>query len=32
LALMKAAMMEFGQRMITTNALIPGLVDTPLTH
>jgi NAD(P)-dependent dehydrogenase (short-subunit alcohol dehydrogenase family) len=32
LALMKAAMMELGQRKITTNALIPGLVDTPLTY
>jgi NAD(P)-dependent dehydrogenase (short-subunit alcohol dehydrogenase family) len=32
LALMKAAMMELGQLKITTNALIPGLVDTPLNH
>jgi NAD(P)-dependent dehydrogenase (short-subunit alcohol dehydrogenase family) len=32
LALMKAAMMELGQRKITTNAPIPGLGDTPLTH
>ena len=32
LGLMKSAAMEFGQYGITVNALIPGLVDTPLTR
>ena len=32
LGLMKSAAMEFGQYNITVNALIPGLVDTPLTR
>ena len=32
LGLMKSAAMEFGKHKITVNALIPGLVDTPLTR
>jgi NAD(P)-dependent dehydrogenase (short-subunit alcohol dehydrogenase family) len=32
LGLMKSAAMEFGEHNITVNALIPGLVDTPLTR
>src|ERR1700712_5914989 len=32
LGLMKSAAMEFGQYNITVNAVIPGLVDTPLTR
>ena len=32
LGLMKSAAMEFGQYNITVNALLPGLVDTPLTR
>ena len=32
LGLMKSAAMEFGQHSITVNAIIPGLVDTPLTR
>lgn len=32
LGLMKSAALEFGQHNITVNALIPGLVDTPLTR
>lgn len=32
LGLMKSAALEFGQYGITVNALIPGLVDTPLTR
>jgi NAD(P)-dependent dehydrogenase (short-subunit alcohol dehydrogenase family) len=32
IGLMKSAAMEFGQYNITVNALIPGLVDTPLTR
>ena len=32
LGLMKSAAMELGQYGITVNALIPGLVDTPLTR
>ncbi len=32
LGLMKSAAMELGQYGVTVNALIPGLVDTPLTH
>ena len=32
LGLMKSAAMELGQYGITVNALIPGLVDTPLTQ
>ncbi|HEY0423028.1 MAG TPA: SDR family NAD(P)-dependent oxidoreductase [Rhodopila sp.] len=32
LGLMKSASMELGQHNITVNALIPGLVDTPLTR
>ncbi|HLH11576.1 MAG TPA: SDR family NAD(P)-dependent oxidoreductase [Methylovirgula sp.] len=32
LGLMKSAAMEFGQYNITVNAIIPGLVDTPLTR
>ncbi len=32
LGLMKSAALEFGQHGITVNALIPGLVDTPLTR
>lgn len=29
---MKSAAMELGQHNITVNAIIPGLVDTPLTR
>jgi NAD(P)-dependent dehydrogenase (short-subunit alcohol dehydrogenase family) len=29
---MKSAAMEFGQHGITVNAIIPGLVATPLTR
>ena len=32
LGLMKSAAMELGQYEITVNAIIPGLVDTPLTR
>ena len=32
LGLMKSAALEFGQYNITVNALIPSLVDTPLTR
>ena len=32
IGLMKSAAMEFGKYNITVNALIPGLVDTPLTR
>lgn len=32
LGLMKSAAMELGEHNITVNALIPGLVDTPLTR
>jgi NAD(P)-dependent dehydrogenase (short-subunit alcohol dehydrogenase family) len=32
LGLMKSAAMEFGQYNITVNAILPGLVDTPLTR
>jgi NAD(P)-dependent dehydrogenase (short-subunit alcohol dehydrogenase family) len=32
LGLMKSAAMEFGQYNIAVNAIIPGLVDTPLTR
>jgi NAD(P)-dependent dehydrogenase (short-subunit alcohol dehydrogenase family) len=32
LGLMKSAAMELGEYNITVNALIPGLVDTPLTR
>jgi NAD(P)-dependent dehydrogenase (short-subunit alcohol dehydrogenase family) len=32
LGLMKSAALEFGQYGITVNAVIPGLVDTPLTR
>jgi NAD(P)-dependent dehydrogenase (short-subunit alcohol dehydrogenase family) len=32
LGLMKSAAIEFGEHNITVNALIPGLVDTPLTR
>jgi len=32
LGLMKSAAMELGQHNITVNAIIPGLVDTPLTR
>jgi len=32
LGLMKSAALEFGQYNVTVNALIPGLVDTPLTR
>jgi len=32
IGLMKSAAMEFGQYHITVNALIPGLIDTPLTR
>ncbi|MEZ0167096.1 SDR family NAD(P)-dependent oxidoreductase [Microvirga sp. TS319] len=32
LGLMKSAAIELGPHGITVNALIPGLVDTPLTH
>ncbi|WP_428378032.1 SDR family NAD(P)-dependent oxidoreductase [Lichenicoccus sp.] len=32
IGLMKSAAMEFGEHKITVNALIPGLIDTPLTR
>lgn len=32
IGLMKSAALEFGQYRITVNAVIPGLVDTPLTR
>ena len=32
IGLMKSAALELGSKKITVNALIPGLVDTPLTH
>ncbi|MBV9741900.1 MAG: mycofactocin-coupled SDR family oxidoreductase [Hyphomicrobiales bacterium] len=32
LGLMKSAAMEFGEHNITVNAILPGLVDTPLTR
>jgi NAD(P)-dependent dehydrogenase (short-subunit alcohol dehydrogenase family) len=32
IGLMKSAALELGKDKITVNALIPGLVDTPLTH
>jgi NAD(P)-dependent dehydrogenase (short-subunit alcohol dehydrogenase family) len=32
IGLMKSAALELGKEKITVNALIPGLVDTPLTH
>jgi NAD(P)-dependent dehydrogenase (short-subunit alcohol dehydrogenase family) len=32
IGLMKSAAMEFGKHKITVNALLPGLVDTPLTR
>jgi NAD(P)-dependent dehydrogenase (short-subunit alcohol dehydrogenase family) len=32
LGLMKSAAMELGQHNVTVNAIIPGLVDTPLTR
>lgn len=32
LGLMKSAALELGPKKITVNALVPGLVDTPLTH
>ena len=32
LGLMKSAALELGQYNITVNAVIPGLVDTPLTR
>ncbi|WP_216847143.1 SDR family NAD(P)-dependent oxidoreductase [Granulicella sp. L60] len=32
LGLMKSAALELGKYKITVNALVPGLVDTPLTH
>ena len=30
--LMKSAALELGKYKITVNAIVPGLVDTPLTH
>ncbi len=32
IGLMKSAALELGKYKITVNALVPGLVDTPLTH
>jgi NAD(P)-dependent dehydrogenase (short-subunit alcohol dehydrogenase family) len=32
IGLMKSAALEMGKYKITVNALVPGLVDTPLTH
>ncbi len=32
IGLMKSAALELGKSKVTVNALIPGLVDTPLTH
>ncbi len=32
IGLMKSAALEFGEHRITVNALVPGLVDTPLTR
>lgn len=32
IGLMKSAALELGKDKITVNALVPGLVDTPLTH
>jgi NAD(P)-dependent dehydrogenase (short-subunit alcohol dehydrogenase family) len=32
LGLMKSAAMEFGEHNVTVNAILPGLVDTPLTR
>ena len=32
IGLMKSAALELGKNKVTVNALIPGLVDTPLTH
>ena len=29
---MKSAALEFGEHKITVNALVPGLIDTPLTR
>lgn len=32
IGLMKSAALELGKNKVTVNALVPGLVDTPLTH
>jgi NAD(P)-dependent dehydrogenase (short-subunit alcohol dehydrogenase family) len=32
IGLMKSAALELGKDRVTVNALVPGLVDTPLTH
>ncbi len=32
IGLMKSAALELGKSKVTVNALVPGLVDTPLTH